>query len=88
MKNFDDFEKTVSISESDVNLNEQENRIDTKGGKGLVVFKKTEDKMGYFIEVKFEGTVMEGDMPKDWKEVLEKVANSMEKEFDKIEWLQ
>jgi hypothetical protein len=70
-----------------VSLNEQENRIDTEGGTGLVTFKKTEDKMGYFIEVKFEGSVMEADLPNDWKKELEKVANLMEKELAKIKWL-
>lgn len=72
-------------------INESQERINTEGGTGMITWKlvpqSAEYGKGYEIEIKFQGTAREGEMPDDWKKKLEDFANEVEVKLNEIPWL-
>lgn len=80
-----------SLSKIDGYLNEslKAGKINTEGGFGFAQVTRTEDGMGFNVEIKFEGSVMEGELPKDAEAQLKRVINEIEEKISgELDWLQ
>lgn len=66
-----------------------EGKMDSKGRMAYATFKETKDKVGYNVNVSFEGSVRKVELPSDWKEQLQKALNESEEILmEKLPWLQ
>ena len=66
-----------------------EAKIDSKNGMAFVNYNQTDDKIGYNVEISFQGSVMEAELPANWKEDMEAALNEAEELLmKKLPWLQ
>jgi hypothetical protein len=69
--------------------NKESGKINSTNGMAFATFEKTEDEVGYNVELTFQGSVIEADLPTDWQDQLTAALNEAEELImKKLTWLE